>query len=52
MQVLCVLSFKFFKDREIHIKTYVSSYAKIKELEVALQSPDESKFFEYQKENK
>ena len=52
MLVLFVLSFKLFKDRELHLKTYATSYAKIRELEVALQSLDNSEYFEYQEENK
>ena len=52
MLVLFVLSFKLFKDKEVHLKTYASSYAKIKELEVALKRLDDSEYFDYQEDNK
>ena len=52
MLVLFVLSFKLFKDREIRIKTYATSYEKVRELEEALKRLDNSEYFEYQEENK
>ena len=52
MLVLFVLSFKLFKDKELFTKTYATNYAKIKELEVALQRLNKSEYFEYQEENK
>lgn len=51
MLVLFVLSFKLFKDRELRLEKYATSYQNIKELELALQRLDKSEYFDYQEEN-
>lgn len=52
MLVLFVLSFKLFKDRELQMETFATSYENIRDLEQALQRLDRSEYFEYQAANK
>ena len=52
MLVLFVLSFKLFKDRELQVENFATSYENIRDLEQALQRLDQSEYFEYQAANK